>query len=403
MATETILVFDLGTSSLKAGLFDGEGDRKAFVRLPYGNEIRPDYFGRTAETVLKTAAAAVGKLCAGRPFSVSAVVSGGNGPSWVALDGGGQVLGWPYSRMYEPDGVSQIRSRYLRLLCAFRRSCPDVCDKAALFLPFSDYLPFFMTGEAVAALSCEGVRYLYWDDEQCREVGCPQVKLPGLIPTGERLGVVTNEAASFLGIPSGVPVYAGAPDYVMGLIGSGSMRPGAVFNRTGTSEALNAVTESTDAGAVPFWDGLSVDSVFLPETGVRFSDWFFTHFPPETPVTVTADRLAAKVRDGFTDEAFFSGQKLLNGFEEAFRTAVGQLRQRGRVVEEVFVGGSQAESPVWIRRKAAAAGVRLRIPRYAACELSGGAVLAVAGGKRGAVAALSSKFSRPPASDGGGF
>ncbi len=396
MTKETVLVFDLGTSSLKAGLFDGEGNRAAFVRLPYGDEVRPDYFGRTAGTVLKTAAAAVGRLCGDGRFAVSAVVAGGNGPSWVALDAGGDVLGVPYSRMYESDAFPAIRSRYLRLLCAFRRSCPDVYDKASLFLPFSDYLPYFMTGEAVAALSCDGVRYLYWDGGQCREAGCPQAKLPGLVLTGERLGVVTKKAASFLGIPSGIPVYAGAPDYVMGLIGSGSMVPGAVFNRTGTSEALNAVTESGDAGAVPFWDGLSVDSVFLPETGARFSDWFFGHFPPETSVTATADALAGKNRGVFTGSAFSSGQSLLCEFEEAFRAAVARLRQRGRVVEEVFVGGSQAESPVWIRRKAAAAGVRLRVPRYVACELIGGAVLAAAAGKRSAVAGLSLRFSRPP-------
>lgn len=397
MAPETILVFDLGTSSLKAGLFDEEGNRKAFVRLAYGNEVRPDYFGRTVETVLKTAAAAVARLCAGKLFSVSAVVAGGNGPSWVALGAGGRVLGLPYSRMYESDAVAAVRSRYLRLLCAFERSCPDVCSKADLFLPFSDYLSYFMTGEAVAALSCNGVRYLYWDKDQCREVGCPPEKLPEFVLTGEPVGVVTKEAASFLEISSGVPVYAGAPDYVMGLIGSGAMVPGAVFNRTGTSEALNVVTNDGDAGSVPFWDGLGVDSVFLPETGARFSDWFFGHFPPENSVTATADALAGRIRSGFTDEAFFSGQKLLSEFEEAFRSAAERLRQRGRVIEQVIIGGSQAESPAWVRRKEEASGIRLQVPRYAACELSGGAVLAVASGNRDAVAALSVRFAHPQA------
>ena len=59
MTPETVLVFDLGTSSLKAGLFDGEGNRVGFVRMAYGNEVRPDYYGRSVLTVLETARNAV--------------------------------------------------------------------------------------------------------------------------------------------------------------------------------------------------------------------------------------------------------------------------------------------------------------------------------------------------------
>lgn len=406
MKTETALVFDLGTSSLKAALFTAEGERKAFVRLPYVNEARPDFFGRTVQTVLQTAASAVERLCAGGGFSVSAVVAGGNGPSWVALDSSGEVLGVPFSRLNESEGDAKIRSRYLRLLCAFRRACPELTAKAALFLPFSDYLPFFLTGKAAAALSCVGVRFLYWDEEACRESGCAPEKFPDFILSGEFLGSVTKKAAEFLGIASGVPVYAGAPDYVLGLIGSGSMKSGAVFNRTGTSEALNAVMSDSDKNAVPFWDGLATDSVFLPETGARFGEWFARYFDVpacssanesgRVAIMSTAAVVNALVRGekaALPSGAFETGQRLLNEFENAFSAAVAALRLRGRVIDEAIVGGSQAEAVEWIARKGAAAGVRLQAPLFAACELNGAAVLAAAAGKRSAVARLSAEFS----------
>lgn len=394
MAPEAVLVFDLGTSSLKAGLFDEDGNRVGFVRLPYGKEIRPDYYGRSIETVLQTARDAAEALRSGGAFTVGAAVVGGNGPAWVALDGGGRVLGIPFSRMYESEAFSDVDSRYLRLLLAFFRIVPEIGEKAALFLPLSDYLPYFLTGEAVAALSCPGVQPLYWSEESCRIAGVSLKRLPGFVPTGERIGAVKQEAARFLGLPAGIPVYAGAPDYVMGLIGSGSMMPGAVFNRTGTSEAVNVVTDDRDLNSVPFWDGLNVDSVFLPETGARFGDWFFRYCSPKDSVTETAEALALRQESAFSKEAFAAGQRLLDEFAAAFRDAVSRLRRRGRVIEEGVIGGSQAESLSWVRRKAESGGVPLYVPRYAACELAGGAVLAAAAGNRGAVAALAAERAR---------
>ena len=394
MTPETVLVFDLGTSSLKAGLFDGEGNRVGFVRMAYGNEVRPDYYGRSVLTVLETARNAVRKLTCETPSLINAAVVGGNGPAWVALDVGGRVLGLPFSRMYESNAFSEVGSRYLRLLLTFFRAFPEIEESGALFLPLSDYLPYFMTGEAVAALSCPGVRPLYWDEDSCRFASIAPNRLPGFVPTGERIGAVKKEAARFLGIPGGIPVYAGAPDYVMGLIGSGSMVPGAVFNRTGTSEAVNVVTDGSDINSIPFWDELNVDSVFLPETGVRFSDWFFRYCLPGDSVTDTVEALALRKGIFFSKEAFAAGQRLLDEFGAAFREAVGRLRLRGRTIEEAVVGGSQAESLSWVRRKAETGGVRLYVPRYAACELTGGAVLAAAAGNRGAVAALAAERAR---------
>ena len=165
-----------------------------------------------------------------------------------------------------------------------------------------------------------------------------------------------------------------------------------MFNRPGTSEAVNFVLDAAEGGA-PFWDGFNVDSVFLPPTGIWFEEWFFRFAPPGMTPSRAADDLARRRREAFSAEAFDAGRRLFDGIEEAFRAAVGRLRERRRF-EEAVIGGSQAEAAAWVAEKGKRCGLRLRIPRYAACELTGGAVLAAAAGKRGAVAFLSEAYSK---------
>lgn len=395
MKSGAALILDLGTSSLKGALFDGGGRRLAFVRLPYEGEIRPDFENRSLSTQIKTAARAVTALRSCCPSAaIRSVVTVGNGPSWIAFDGSGAVCGAPLMWMAAARTETQpTSSRYLQLLDAFRRLRPEVFRQAQAFLPLSDALAWFLTGERAAALSCEAARFLYWEEDECRRLGLPFEKLPPFVFSGERLGVVTREAAAATGIDAGAVVYAGAPDYVAGLIGSGSLRAGAVFNRTGTSEAVNFVLTADEGGGAPFWDGFNVDSVFLPPTGIWFEEWFSRFAPPGMVPAQAADALAQKCRRDFSEEAFAAGQRLFNEIESVFCTAVRTLRERRRF-DEAVIGGSQAESAAWAAQKGSCCGLKLRIPRYAACELTGGAVLAAAAGKRSAVVFLSDDYSK---------
>ena len=93
MKSEAALILDSGTSSLKGALFEG-GRRLAFVRLPYEGERRPDFENRSLQALLKTAVRAVAALRGRCPSAaIRSVVTVGNGPSWVAFDGGGAVCG----------------------------------------------------------------------------------------------------------------------------------------------------------------------------------------------------------------------------------------------------------------------------------------------------------------------
>lgn len=386
MKTAVVLVLDLGSSSLKAAFFNQKGERVAFLRMSYGSEKIPDFFHRSVETILETVKRAIKMLFLQvKDVEIESVVVGGNGPTWVALDDRGEVLGYPFPWLAHCDGAPQVTSRCLRLLYAFSQQQNHLFAAASTFIPLSDFIPYFLTGSLVASLSCEKSQSLYWDEEQCREVGISFQALPEFVLTGERVGVVQKEAGNWMGIPEGAKVIAGAPDYVLGLIGSGSMAVGRVFNRTGTSEAVNVVlSEESEKGAF-FWDHLKTDSFFLPPTGALFSEWFFKYYSDSGKMAQITEDLACRNPLVGNDSAFRSGQLLLEKFEGYFVEAVESLRRRGYKIDEAVVGGSQGESLEWIRRKGRAAGVRLKVSRYPSCELTGGAVLALSEGRQNVV------------------
>jgi xylulokinase len=64
-------------------------------------------------------------------------------------------------------------------------------------------------------------------------------KFPPFSEPGELVGTVSRRAEETLGIPAGIPVLCGGPDFIMSILGTGSTVPGRVCDRAGTSEGVN--------------------------------------------------------------------------------------------------------------------------------------------------------------------
>ena len=56
---------------------------------------------------------------------------------------------------------------------------------------------------------------------------------------GEIIGTVTQRAEETLGVPAGIPVIAGGPDYLMSILGTAAVSGGRACDRAGTSEGIN--------------------------------------------------------------------------------------------------------------------------------------------------------------------
>ncbi len=120
---------------------------------------------------------------------------------------------------------------------------------ATVLLPH-DYLNWWLTGEAVmeygdaSGTALLDVRRRKWSEEAVAAID-PALsgRLPRLISSDQPAGVLQAAAARELGLPPGVLVSAGGGDNMMGAIGTGNTRPGAVTASFGTSGTIYACSD----------------------------------------------------------------------------------------------------------------------------------------------------------------
>ncbi len=118
---------------------------------------------------------------------------------------------------------------------------PEVWSKAARFTMPSSRVVERLTGEYVLDHhSASQTTPLYdvhenaWIPEWCERLA-PGLEMPRLLWSGDRAGVVTDEAAAATGIPAGIPVTAGTIDAWAEGVSVGESVPGRMFLQYGTT------------------------------------------------------------------------------------------------------------------------------------------------------------------------
>lgn len=265
-----ILAIDVGTSSVKAGLFQRDGrclalESKPVEALvspdPVVHELRADSWTDAIAELLPPLLAAARNPSAQAAASpdegivpsaraVECVVVSGNGPTLVPVDGAGRPLAnavtWMDRRAVDEAVLAgKAAGRFLdptyNLPKAlwFLRHRPDIYERAARFCSCPEFVCGSLSGEWVSFLPAEGFQPIIWDDASIRATGLDQEKFPPFIKLGRILGRVTAQAAEKYCLPAGIPVVSGGPDFVASLIGTATTKPGRACDRAGTSEGIN--------------------------------------------------------------------------------------------------------------------------------------------------------------------
>ena len=99
------------------------------------------------------------------------------------------------------------------------------------------------------------------------EVGLDPAMLPEVLPPDGIAGTVTDAAATFLGIPSGIPVGPGSGDNAGAALGLG-LEPGTPVVSLGTSGVAFAVSVSRSVG-----DQLALTSSRAPLLSSEGGSW----------------------------------------------------------------------------------------------------------------------------------
>lgn len=126
---------------------------------------------------------------------------------------------------------------------------PDIWQKTHKFLLLSGYLTYRLVGQFVDSVGCQvgyipfdykRLRHPAWWDWKWRVLpGINPAMLPDLIAPGQILGTISPEAARDTGLPQGLPLVAAAADKACEVIGSGSLDSSIGCLSYGTTATIN--------------------------------------------------------------------------------------------------------------------------------------------------------------------
>lgn len=396
-----ILAVDIGTTSIKAACVTANGKivSRSIHRVGNPGAAR---WREACALASGEAVSAADSRGAGPP---EAMIFSGNGPSVVAVDAGGRevcdTLLWYDDRVVEK--IPDCPSFFLPRIAWLFRNDPRCADRIRWFLSCPEYLVYLVTGQATTVRPHDAFTPYIWDESQAVRYGVDATKLPPFVYTGDLIGYVDDEHAREWGIPAGIPVVAGAYDFLMSLVGTDTLRAGRTCDRAGTSEGINHCAEhrSTDRRlrSLPhFVEELHNVAGVLSSTG-RLFEWYrrISGQRGTSYEKMMSDILStpAGVEPWFfpslhqgADWEFSSGMFIGLGAEHgpaemgravvesigyAVREAVETIESAGFEVAELRACGGQSKNDLWNQMKANMVGKPVAIMEVPDAEIVGNA------------------------------
>lgn len=398
---QAVLAIDIGTTSLKAALITEGG--APLVQSRRGLPLRDAHYAarewlpalRSALADMLRGDAAGCAACAARARPAALCVSG-NGPTVVTASG--ETLLWN-----EPGAEGGGPSLFIPRLATFKSRFPKSWKESENVFGGPEYFLWRLTDAACTILPAASFVPAYWDDAALSAAGFSRddvAKLPPFAPPAHCLGALSRDAAAFLGaedagVCAGLPVFCGAPDFVSALVGTGTVEPGVLCDRAGSSEGLNFCTRERIAGdgirTLPsVIDGLWNASVLNTsdghpnESGAEF-EAFKLNYERATGAPVSYDDLVARLAasDG-RDATLEQGRRVLMRIARNLKAAIVRLEDEARArsiafPSELRVCGGQAKCALWNQMKADVTDMTVVTPAVPDAELVGDAAFAYLG------------------------
>jgi len=262
----SFLTLDMGSSELKAAIYDLEGSCLSSVATEVKGlqaegeraELDPEAFWRVVcESIMGLS----------RPLSkpVTAASISSQGESFVPLDRDGKAIGniilnidsrataemdefasaFGTTGLYQRTGLPPHPMYSLPKIAWLKKNQPDVFGKAARFVCLEDYVlhrlgmePAISSPLASRTLGLD-IHTNNWADDLLGFAGVGAEHLSRVKPSGTAVGVAASRVAAQLGLPEGIVWCTGGHDQVCASIGAGAMEPGTLADGTGTFECIS--------------------------------------------------------------------------------------------------------------------------------------------------------------------
>jgi xylulokinase len=272
-----VLGIDFGTSAVKALVLDDAGAVTAVASAPCAvRRPRPGWAEADPRDWMEAAAAAVRQaVAAADQEPVRAVGLAGQMHGVVVSDANGNPLRpallWPDRRAapqldrwraLAPERLAALANPLVPgmagpMLAWLHEHEPDVMARAAWALQPKDWVRLLLTGDALGEPTDASATLLWdvhadgWAVDVAESTGVDPALLAPLTGSDRIAGTLQLETATALGLPAGIPVYAGAADTASALVGVGATQPGDRLLNVGTGAQLVTVADGPRSATVP--------------------------------------------------------------------------------------------------------------------------------------------------------
>lgn len=267
--SELILGIDVGTTSLKAAVFDHEGVQKAAAVVEYSLLTpQPNIVEAPCGIYMDSIVKCMEVIRSGGAVDTRDVTAVGfsvQGETLCLLDEAGQPLKnaivWMDNRAGEQ--AEKLRAHFGDELCYqvtgqvsfeacwpaakllwVKENEPELFARTRHFLLLEDYVIYLLTGKFVAEGSLL-TSTEYWDirtkkywPEMLEFIGVDESALPEIRESGELVGTILPEMAELLGISPEARITTGCLDQAAGAIGVGNIYPGIFSENIGAALAI---------------------------------------------------------------------------------------------------------------------------------------------------------------------
>ena len=285
-----IVAVDLGTTGVKAALFDergslvAEASREQQLCFPQAGFVEQDPSAwyevpcaMIAEVLQKSGADAAAVRAVGFSSQGISIVPVDsqlrplcNGISWLDMRAEAELAEilkrWPEKWIFEKTGKHADAAYTLPKLLWLQRHQPSLFDRARWFLMPMDYCISRMTGSAVTDPSMASGTMLAdlrgnWIREMTDALEIPVKKLPKVMACGSCAGGLNRETAVRTGLPEGIPIVVGAQDQKAAACGA-RITPNWPTLSLGTAGALEFLTECSGE-VLPAFPHVGGDGIML--------------------------------------------------------------------------------------------------------------------------------------------